>query len=104
MVAAHRQMQPLRVGVPSAFNFTNAPPVDGSGISVLLVASDDATLAADAFRHVKVKAVLLAEFQRSLRYSRGVVCGSRAARGARGGRLTFRRKGEGSALFSRPFQ
>jgi hypothetical protein len=51
-----------------------------------------------------VKAVLLAEFQRSLRYSRGVVCGSRAARGARGGRLTFRRKGEGSALFFRPFQ
>jgi hypothetical protein len=61
MIAAHRQMQALRIRVPATFNFADAPPIDVRGISVLLVTSDDATLAADTLCHVEVKAVLLAD-------------------------------------------
>lgn len=61
MIATHRQMQPLRVRIPATFNFADASPIDVRGISVLLVASNDATLAADTLRHIKMKAVLLAD-------------------------------------------
>jgi hypothetical protein len=81
MVTTHRQMQALRVRVPAAFDFTDAPPIDVCGISVLLVASDNATLAPDTLRHVKVKTVLLANFQGSLGNARcGMVNGSGAVR------------------------
>jgi len=60
MVATHRQMQTLRVRVPATLNFADASPIDVRGISVLLVASNHATLATDTLRHIKVKAVLLA--------------------------------------------
>ena len=105
MIATHRQMQPLRIWVPTTLDFAYAPPVDALGISVLLVARDDTTLAANAFCHVEVKAVLFAKFQGALRNSRcGVIKGSRAVRCARGGRLTLGRKGEREALFFGPFQ
>jgi len=54
-------MKPLRVRVPATLNFADASPINVGGISVLLVTRDDATLAADTLRHVKVKAVLLAQ-------------------------------------------
>ena len=60
MVAAHRQVQSLRLWIPAALDFTDTPPIDVSWIAVLLVASHNTTLAADALRHIKVKAVLLA--------------------------------------------
>src|SRR4030095_6271036 len=60
VIAAHGQVQPLRIGVPSAFDFADATPIDLSGISVLLVASDDTAFTANTLRHVEVKAVLLA--------------------------------------------
>ena len=64
-------MKPLRIRVPATFNFADAPPIDVRGIAVLLIASNDATLATDTLRHVKVKAVLLANFQSALRNARG---------------------------------
>jgi hypothetical protein len=45
--------------VPAAFDFADAPPIDCSGVAVLLVARDDAALAADALAHVEMKPVLL---------------------------------------------
>jgi hypothetical protein len=65
-------VQALRVRIPAAFNLANTPPIDLGGISVLLVASDDATLAADALRHIKVKAVLFPQLQTAFRNSRHI--------------------------------
>jgi hypothetical protein len=59
-------MQPLRVRIPATFYFSHAPPINFRGISVLLVAGHNAALATDAFRHVKVKAVLLSRLQRTV--------------------------------------
>ena len=56
----------MRPRIPAAFNFTHAPPVDGRGISVLLIAGDDAAFAADALRHVEVEAVLLSFSERAV--------------------------------------
>lgn len=67
MIATHGQMQTLRVGIPPACDFTDAPLVNIRGISVLFIAGDDATFAADALRHVEVKAALLAGRQCFLR-------------------------------------
>jgi hypothetical protein len=53
-------MQPLRVGVPTAFNLPNATPVDVRGISILLITGHNAALAADALGHVEVETVLFA--------------------------------------------
>lgn len=104
MIAAHRQMQALRIRVPTTFNFTDTSPIDVRGISVLFVTSDNATLATDALRHVKVKTVLLAKFQCSLGNSR---CGTPNRSGAM---LCFDRdqqisgrEGERRALLFRPF-
>jgi len=66
-------VQALCIRVPSTLDFSDAPPVDLRGIPVLLVARDNATLAADALRHVEVKAVLFAKFQGSLGNSSGSV-------------------------------
>ena len=60
VVAAHRQVDSAACGIPAAFDLADAPPVDRRGIAVLLVAGDDAALAADALPHVEVEAVLLA--------------------------------------------
>jgi len=66
VIAAHRQMPALGFGIPSAFDFADAPPVDVGGIAVLLVASHDAALASDTFGHVEMKAVLFAGEHRAL--------------------------------------
>lgn len=60
MVAAHGEMKPLGLGPIAAFDFSDAPPLDGCGVAVLFITSDDATLATDALRHIEVEAVLLA--------------------------------------------
>src|SRR5579863_3247824 len=104
MVTAHRQMQPLGVRIPAAFNLTDSPPIDVRGIPVLLVASDDAALAANTLCHVEMKPVLFSNFQGALRNSRnGLVNGGRAMWCADRVQLTFWREGEHSALFFRPF-
>ncbi len=59
VIAAHREIVALRVRVVPAFDFADAPPVDARGIAVLLVARHHAALAADALRHIEVKAILL---------------------------------------------
>ena len=103
MIATHRQMQTLRVRVPATFNFADASPIDVRGISVLFVASDDATLAADALRHIKVKTVLLADLQSALGNSRdGLVNGRRAVRCTDRDQMAFGRECERRALFFRP--
>ena len=70
MIAAHREVMALRVRIVAAFHFAHAPPVEFRGISVLLVAGHHAALAADALRHVEVKAVLFAVFERTRRDQR----------------------------------
>ncbi len=60
VVAAHREIRAAGGGKPSAFDLADAPPVDRRRVAVLLVAGDDAALAADALPHVHVEAVLLA--------------------------------------------
>jgi hypothetical protein len=70
MVAAHREMEALGIGIKAALNFSNPPPVDVGRISVLLVASYHAALAADTLRHVEMKPVLLTRLKSSLRNQR----------------------------------
>ena len=65
MIAAHREVITLRVWIVPAFHLTHAPPVDRRRVAVLFIARDHAALAADALRHVEVKAVLLAGFERT---------------------------------------
>ena len=69
MVASHRQIQAVRIGIPPAFDFSHPAPVDFGGIPVLLVTRYDAALAPNALRHVEMKAVLLAILRRTLRDS-----------------------------------
>jgi hypothetical protein len=66
MVTTHREVETLRVGIPSAFDFPYAPPVDVGRISILLIAGHNAALAANALRHVEVKTILFARFRRPL--------------------------------------
>ena len=66
MVAAHRQVMALHVGIVAALKLAHAPPVNRGRISILLVARHDAAFAADALRHVEVEAVLLAGTERAL--------------------------------------
>ena len=47
--------------------FAHTPPVQLGGIAVLLIASDNAALATDALRHIEVKAILFAGFERTRR-------------------------------------
>jgi hypothetical protein len=62
-------METVSVRIPAAFDFSHPPPVYVRGISILFVASHNAALAADALRHIKVKAILFARFRGSLRDS-----------------------------------
>ena len=66
VIAAHGEIRAARRRKPSALDFTNAAPIDLCGIAVLLVAGDDAALAADAQPHVHVEAVLLAGAGRTI--------------------------------------
>ena len=75
--------------IPAAFDLADAPPVDRRRIAVLLVARDDAALAADALAHVEVKPVLLARFGRAKRHARG----QRREHGARRAPQTRERAG-----------
>lgn len=65
-------MQPLRVGVPTAFDFTDSTPVDLGGISILFITSHDAAFAADALPHVEVESILFAWLELPLRNSRKI--------------------------------
>ena len=58
----------MRVRIPAAFDLADAAPVDRRRVAVLLVAGDDAALAADAAAHVEVKPVLLAGPRRARRH------------------------------------
>src|ERR1019366_4047788 len=63
VVAAHREIVALRVGVVAAFDLADAPPVEVRRIAVLFVAGYDTAFAANALRHVEVKAILFALFE-----------------------------------------
>jgi hypothetical protein len=69
MVTAHRQIEAVRVWIPTALNLAHTAPVDVRRISVLLVAGHDAALATDALLHVEMKTVLLAGAGSPLRNS-----------------------------------
>jgi hypothetical protein len=60
VIAAHREIVAERVGVSAALDLADATPEDVGRVAVLLVAGDDTTLAANAFGHVEVEAVLFA--------------------------------------------
>jgi len=70
MIATHGQVPALRVGIPPAFNLSHAPPIDLCWVSVLFVASNHATLAADTLGHIEVKTVLFPWFERAARNAR----------------------------------
>src|SRR5688500_44265 len=69
VIAAHRKVGAGGVGKEPALDVADPPPVDRRRIPVLLVAGDDAALAADALLHVEVKAVLLAGLECARRHS-----------------------------------
>ncbi|HEY1469876.1 MAG TPA: hypothetical protein VGF61_12595 [Candidatus Acidoferrum sp.] len=56
-------MKTLRIGVPAALNLTNSTPVNLGGISILFVASYNATLATNTLPHVKVESILFTLLQ-----------------------------------------
>jgi hypothetical protein len=56
----------MSIWIPTAFDLSNAAPVDFRRITVLLVTGHDAALATDALRHIKVKAILFAWFRKAL--------------------------------------
>jgi hypothetical protein len=60
MVAAHRKIEALGEGIRATLDLSDSPPVDLERVTVLLGARDLAAAAADAFRHVEMKPVLLA--------------------------------------------
>jgi hypothetical protein len=70
MVTAHREIEPVCVGVKAALDLAHAPPVNGRRISILLVAGNHTALATNALRHVEVKAILLACLKSIFRDSR----------------------------------
>jgi len=67
VITAHREVVALSIGVIAALDVAHCTPVNCGRIAVLLVAGYDAALATDAFRHVKVEAVLLAGCKRAHR-------------------------------------
>jgi len=60
VVASHRQIEALRKRENTALDFAHAAPVQIGRIVILLIAGDLTTVAPDAFRHIEMKAVLLA--------------------------------------------
>jgi hypothetical protein len=67
VIASHGKVEPLGVGIESALDLANSPPIDTSWISVLLIASDHTALATDALGHIEMKSVLLAGLKGTLR-------------------------------------
>ena len=67
MIASHGKMIPFRVGINSAFDFSDPPPIDLRGIIVLFVTCHHTALASHAKRHVKMKTVLLPRLKRAVR-------------------------------------
>jgi hypothetical protein len=63
MTAAYGEVVTLRVRIRATFDITNSSPVERRRIPVLLVASDNTAFAADTFRRVEMKTVLLAVFE-----------------------------------------
>lgn len=53
-------MMALGVRIVAALHFADSPPVNRGGVSVLFIAGDYTTLAADALLHGEMEAVLLA--------------------------------------------
>jgi hypothetical protein len=69
----------MSLRVEASLELADAPPVDGGGVGVLLVARDDAALAADALAHVEMKPVLLAASRRTQGHAGGRLrCGCSA--------------------------
>jgi hypothetical protein len=91
-MTSNGHVRALGARIPTTFDFADASPIDGRGVSVLFVAGDDAALAADAFAHVDVKAILLARARRARRHAR-----RRRDRGRR--RRCSRRQHERDAVF-----
>lgn len=60
VIAADGEVVALGEGVRATFDLSHSPPEYVGRIAVLFVAGYDAALAADALRHVEVKAILLA--------------------------------------------
>jgi hypothetical protein len=60
VIASHREVKALCEWIRAAFDFACSSPIDFEGIAVLFRARHFAAAAADALRHVEVKAVLLA--------------------------------------------
>jgi hypothetical protein len=98
-------MKAPRIRVPASFDFTHTPPIDIRRISVLLIASHHAALAPDALSHVKVKRILLAGQQCTLRDSRRIGSKRRATlRNFDRSRAALRRQQEEGVLFFRSFE
>jgi hypothetical protein len=108
LIAAHREIGPLRMGIEAAFDLADAAPVDRRGVAVLLVARDDAALAPDAAAHVEVKPVLFAGAGRARRHRPGERArgagGVHQGEGRRRPRAEARRHDEGHVLVSDSFQ
>jgi hypothetical protein len=100
MIAAHRQKEPLRIRINSAFEFSYATPLQVRRIIVLLVAGYLTAVAADAARHVEVESILLAGGGRSI----GDPAFRRGGAGVRPGETvgTFSNTAEDSVAFYGP--
>lgn len=59
VIAAHGKVGTPCVRIRATIDFPNASPMNIRRVAVLLIAGHDAALAADAFCHVEVKAILL---------------------------------------------
>ncbi len=70
VIAAHRKIRTLAIGVPAPFNLPDSSPINVRRIAILLVASHNTTLATDTFGHVEMEAVLLAGQGSTLRDTR----------------------------------
>ena len=66
MVAAHRHVEALGIGINAALDFANAAPVQAGGIAVLFIASHHAAFATNAEAHVEVETILFALSRRAV--------------------------------------
>jgi len=64
VVAAHREIVPYGLRPSASFDLSDTAPAKISRVAVLLVASDLAGTAADAFGHIEMKAILFARKKR----------------------------------------
>jgi hypothetical protein len=79
---------PAGCRICASLDLSYAPPKNVCRITVLLVACDYAAFAADAFRHVEMKSVLLARGRNPQRYRRRTGSTERTSRSL----FFFRRK------------